>query len=236
MLLHAPQQSLQILWDLNCKSFLVLPTELLFPCLMGRRKSPLKAGSSLSSTIVWCSPSSFCRAGEVSPGHGGWQVLYGGTKVHLKWVGHELLEEDNLLWLAGQRPGQMSACAGCDKGEGELQKASCVPLRAAALCGDETHLPIFPLRILARPCCSDRRQSQGCLASGPGCRHGVLRVRAATVQPPRDAFPGGARREAQAAMWSREGLPRAISLRWLLDAVLAMVRGIPCLTLFLPGV
>lgn len=136
MLLHVPQQSLQILWDLNCKSFLVLPTQLLFPYLIGRRISPLKAGSSMSSTIMWCSPSSFCQAGEVSPGHGGWQALYGGTKVHLKWVGHELLEEDNLLWLAGQRPGQTSACAGCDKGEGELQKASCVPLPEPQLSGE----------------------------------------------------------------------------------------------------
>lgn len=135
-MLHAPQQALQVLWDLNYKSFLVFPTHHLFPHLTGRRKSPLTAGSSMSSTTMQRTPSSLCRAEDISPGHRGWWALHGGTKVHLKRAGHELLEEDNLSGSAGQRPGQTSASTGNDNGEGELQKASCMPLPVPQLPGE----------------------------------------------------------------------------------------------------
>lgn len=108
MLLCASQQSIQILWDLNYKSLLVLPTHLLFPYLMGRRKSPLKAVISMSSTTMQCIPSSLCQAGEVSLEHRGQWMLHGDMKVHLKWAGHELLEEDNLV--AGRPAARADLC------------------------------------------------------------------------------------------------------------------------------
>lgn len=161
----------------------------------------------MSSTTTRCTSSSLCRAGESPPGHGGQQALHGGRKVHLKWAGHELPEEDNLLWLAGQWPGQTSACAGCDKGEESCKKASCVPLPVPQLSGEMKC--IFPSSLSA--------SSLQRVPSVPGAPHvrprlpsrGAERQGCPCAAPPRDTFPGGVRRAAQAAMWSREGLPCA---------------------------
>ena len=101
-------------------------------------------------------------------------MLDGGAKVHLKWAGHKLLEEDNLLWPAGQQSGQTSACAGCDKGEGEPQKASCVPLPVPQLSGEmkcifPSSLSASSLGCAATTAISPRSASRPAPAAVTGC-------------------------------------------------------------------
>lgn len=127
------------------------------------------------------------------------------------------------MWLAGQRPGQTSACAGCDKRKGELEKASHVPLLILQLWADEMHLPsLHPHLAMLGPI-----KCWGHLASSPGCITGNRRTRLSLYSPNKGHCPWRGSSDVE--------LGRPAPLCWLLRAALAVLHSIPCLMLFLPG-